>query len=253
MCGDACKSPAILVFILQAAWVLWIFSISIAKMVAFGMPGFIEHFTNWAWFAYGVFFLLTLQLFGFGCAESASAACFLPITAVAWFIAIAVSVLLFTDPEFITDLFDEMDPGLVINGNDLFHVYPVIALLFFAGLHQYVIWRGLRRWFAWTEGNSCWIGLIIFYQVLGAALAFVGLYFFVLAVFYGKTVNDVYGTDASIALGIFAFSVFSVLITGIPLLVLICCYDLIAPVEKPRPRPRRDPNVIDFGIYSVDS
>lgn len=254
MCGDVCKSPVLLVFVFQAAWVIWTFSVSIGKVAAFGMAAFIEHFTNWAWFAYGIFFLLTLSLFGLTCAESVTAACFLPLTAIAWFVAIAVSVLLFTDPDFITDLFDVMDPGLVINGNDLFHVYPVIALLFFAGLHQYVIWRGLRRCFVWARGSCFWTGLVIFYQVLGAALAFLGLYFLVLAVFYGKTVNDVYGTDASIGLGILAFAVVSLIVSGIPLLVLVCCFDLIAPLEKPRPlrRPLPSSDQVNFNIYSVE-
>lgn len=254
MCGDACKSPDFLIFVAQAAWAIWILSITVAKIAAFGMASFLEHFTNWAWLAYGIFFLASLRLAGYGCGESVAAACFFPLYSIAWFVAAAVSILLFTNPDFITDLFDVMDPGLVITGNDIFHVHTVIALLFYGFLNQLVIWRGLRRLFEWVGDNSCLCITIIVYQVVGGALLFAGLYFLVLAVAYEESVNDVYGTDVSVALGTLVYAVFCTIVSGVPLLVLTCCYGLMDEPLRKRPEyvptKRQRPYVINFDISS---
>jgi len=246
--------PAVLYLVLQVLWGLVIVSLAVAKINGFahGTSMFLEHFTNWSWALQGFFYLATVAFVvpatpgrccNVRCAGHVAALCFLPLNTVVWFVAIAVAVLLFTDPEFITDLFEAMGAGVVIVGNDVFHVLPVLALVLYAYLQTHFLYFSLYQWFvpAANLGDKtarcCAVTWLAVYEAFGGALLIALTYLLVLQVAYGKSINDVYGTDFSVPLGLAMFVAVSLLVSGVPLLIAACCYNLC--------RRRRYPAVLE--------
>jgi len=234
-----------------AATVLWVLALTVMTIdkiivVPDGFEGNISHLTNWSWNIATAFFALTLgfivpaasaSVCNVRCAGHVAAACFFPLNTLVWFVLAAVFYLLATDPEFITDLFEHMEPGIVMVLNDVFHVIPVIALMFYAFFHYHLIRVGVNRWCVAASrcGGRWGIALYTLYLTFGGALAVVLSYTFVLLLI-GKTANDVYGSPFPLAWALLFLIGVGVLFSGVPLLCLALCQR----ITKPSPFPAYD-------------
>lgn len=248
---------------MQLLLALTIHYLSLAKISMYGVPGFVKHFTNWAWQLQGWYYLLSVTVFrpppasptaccfNVRCAGNVAFWLFFPVNQIVWFVFAAVVLLLATDAEFITDLFASIAPGVVIIGNDVFHTYPVLFIVVYAGLFRRLLWYGLNRWLAPArERGCCLLGLAIAYQVTGGALLFAGAYFAVLAAAYhGTTVNAVYGTDISVLLGLLLYVAVGLVVNGVPLLMLSTCHGVLDRPDRPDVAERRayDPLFHGYG------
>jgi len=231
--GSRCN-PVFFYVAFQFLLALFILGAAVAKLAYYGSDGYWEHFTNWAWTLLAVFLFSTVFVVRscVRCAAGAAFFLFFPLNTIAWFVATTVAVLLLRDPEFITDLFEEIEPGLVIVGNDVFHVLPVFVLGAWAFLQSNLLWFALHRWVAPVArakagpGRCCGMFFIVLYQTIGGGLIFGALYLLVLEAAYGKTPGDVYGTDLSLVAGLGLFVAVGAVFTGIPLLFLACAYSV---------------------------
>jgi len=233
------------------AWLLIV--AALVKVVAYDMAQFFMHFTNWAWLYSAFFFLLVL---GFSrsaysektrerdarartenpvvelsseptargcchvqCAATVVAVLFFPLFAIVWFVSIAVFVLLLVNPAFITDVFMKLAPGVVMVANDVFHIVPVFAIVFFAFIHGHLIWFALNR--TCSRASPCGRFLYCNYATWCGAVTLFALYLLVLWVFYGMTANDVYGIDADIAYAFLSLAGVGILVNG---LVMWCAH-----------------------------
>lgn len=252
MCGPGpCRcNPCYVVAALGLTWALVILGSALAKFNGFeteeetGAEMFLEHWTNWVWLWQGLFYLATVPFIvpaapgrwcDVQCAGWIAGCCFLPLLAAVVFVAVAVLLLLMSDPEFITDLFAAMGAGVVIIGNDVFHWWPVLAITLFGAVHGHLIWYGLNRWFrplhAIDDATGRRIALCCatWYQVGGGLLLVAVVYLLVLWAAFGKTVGEVYGTELPVWLGLGLILTVALLVAGTPLLILVLCYGLWEP------------------------
>lgn len=224
-----------MIFAATLLWAIFLWVLAIEKMASpppLGLESYVKHFTNWSWTFAALFYVLVLPFIipsttcciNVRTSAAVVAWCFFPLNLIVWYVAAAVFVLLVKDPEFITDLFESMEPGIVMVWNDVFHVVPVIALLFFASINYYLLFFGLNRWFVSARGccGSGCVALGYFYQLIGGTLIVVAAYFITLAAL-GTSVNEVYGTDIPIGAGLAFLVLVALLVNGIPLLALGCC------------------------------
>lgn len=253
-------SPACTYFIFQLLWTLLLAIIALDKILFFGLHAYVIHFTNWSWTFNALFYASTLAFWvprasvtclNVRCAGHAAAACFFPLNAIVWFVAIAVFTLLLTDPEFITDLFDTIDEGVVIVGNDIFHMIPVLALVFFVSLQHHLLYYGLNAWFS---GASTALRVFLYlYEIFLGSLLVIAAYFITLAAL-GTSVNEVYGSDIPVGAGIAFFLLVALAVNGVPLLILSLCYNLNATPTYPQLLERRvyTTNYVLFGDVEPD-
>lgn len=227
----------------QIVWSLVILYAALAKLNVYGVPSFLKHVTNWAWVLQGIFYLVSATVFA-PSPQTTSSCCnvrcagnvvfwlFFPMNQIIWYVFVAVVMLLAIDPDFITDMFSTVAPGIVIIGNDVFHTWPVLAVALYVAAQHRLIWYGQNRWLAPAhEAGPCALFWALAYQVTGGALLFAGAYFAVLSGAYHTTVNDVYETEFPFAAGFLLFVAVGFIVNGIPLLMLVCCYGVL---ERPR-------------------
>lgn len=233
------------VVVATVAWVLVLIALALVKAgQASDVPKAIRldliHLTNWSWKLAIIFFSSTL-CFGTPANRPGRPAacctvnevscvvawCFFPLNAAVWFVAIAVFVLLLTNPAFITDIFMNISPGIVMVANDIFHIVPVIAVLFFVITHRWLLVVGVRRAYAATG----WFFLI--WNTVVAPFALVAPWYLAL-IAYGTTASAVYGTDLSEWLALAAFVVISIVANGTSLCVLASFYGVLRPSRTPR-------------------
>jgi len=239
---DLCRWRAF-IFIVQFAWALFLWWLAIEKCVLFGTYSYVSHLTNIGWTLESLLFTVTLSfilpptiaLCNVNTAAACMAACFFPVWLLAWFIAATVFLLLIKDPEFITDLFDSMEPGLVIVGNDLFHVVPLIALIFLGAVHFALISLGINRFFVGARRTcgTCGAVAVFVYLAFGGALAIIGAYC-ALTYALGTSPQERYGTDLPYGVGIGYFFSVAVLFNVVPLTALACCCGICRPSPTPR-------------------
>lgn len=130
---------------------------AVGKILEFGMDGHWEHFTNWAWTAYGIFYLLTLPapFVQTGLLRHDSAlgswtkfiivVAFVPLFGTASVVTVVVSVLLLTESEFLVALFEIIAPSLVMLGNDIFHFWPLLIHILFFIVYDKLIYFAHNR------------------------------------------------------------------------------------------------------------
>lgn len=127
--------------IVQLSWFAVMAFTAIAKIVESGVLAYISHFTNWSW---------TLQIFFYGATaagpfiilglirpdglvsyftQAVIVLLFFPLLGIVVTVMVVISVLLATNSPFLIDIFEQIPPGLVVLGNELFHSIPVLALI----------------------------------------------------------------------------------------------------------------------------
>jgi len=105
------------------------------------------------------------------------------------------------------------EPGVVIVANDIFHVVPVFAIVFFAFIHSNLIWFALNRTCA--RAGGCGRVLYGCYATWCGAVSFFVVYLLVLWFAYGRTVEDVYGAGLNVWYAIGGLLLVGVIVNGI--------------------------------------
>ena len=144
---------AALSFAAQAIYFFLMAAAAIAKIFEFGVHPYIMHYTNWSWtfqlLFYGTTLAATFVQQGFVHPHSALGSftrtiivlAFFPLLGVVVVVATLVWVLLGTNSPFITDIFDRVPAQIVIIGNDVFHVIPVLAIvIYFVVLRKIILY-----------------------------------------------------------------------------------------------------------------
>lgn len=191
----------------------WFFLISIAailKIVEGGFAAYFSHFTNWAW-TLGIFFFGSIAAAPFikvGLLRPNSilgiytllvlALLFFPLWGIAWTVLVVVSVLLITNSPFLLEFFANNPPGFVFIGNEIFHFWPVLALVITYIFIDKALFYALN-WFVLTLGianNPCTMVLFILSEV------YIGALFFLLLYNLAFNANDIYQTDIPFVYGL---------------------------------------------------
>lgn len=139
--------PRALLAALETALLFIVFlsmaGIEVAKILELGFAGHFTHFTNWAWSIETLFygFSLAAALIQYGLIDVNSAigrfTCtllvlfFFPVLGIVAIVAVVVFVLLGTNAQFLADLLTQLPPTIVMLGNDVFHMIPVIFILIY--------------------------------------------------------------------------------------------------------------------------
>lgn len=228
---QAC-SPARLCAYVTIAWVLFLIVFPVLKIVGFddGLRSFFIHFTNWAWVFGAIFFVATLGYClkkdcccNTKCSGYVVAVCFWALNGIVWFVMLAVFFLLLYNSTFIEKVIAEMKVGMVIVGNDVYHVIPVLALVFWSFAHWYLIvygtYLGYAKMQAWCCTRGCGRVTYCLYASFGGQLVLFGIYLFVLWCF-GTSVYEVYHVSVSCWYAVLGFVVVGLLVNGVPILLL---------------------------------
>ena len=211
------------VYAAQIGWAVFLLACTGVKLAQFSVSEFIVHFTNWSWVYQALFYSLSLLVASRGCYRvgvCCIAWLFLPLFAIIWAVAIGVQILLVYDDDFLESLLTEYDMGLITVGNDVYHMYPVIAGICYLFLNFPTIYYSL----AWCYGynsTSAWRVVVTLYQLFGGAVFVYGLYLIVLAGL-GTSIGEVYQTDIAWYTALLALIGVSLLVNGI-ILSCMCC------------------------------
>lgn len=233
----ACIRRALVFFLAQLLLVIALGLIMVAKIVEFGWFEYIRHFTNWSWTLQTLFYAITLLgIVAIDATALFVAAVFLPLTTIVFSVWIGSSVLLIRDPDFVTHFFDMWPAGVVMVGNDVVHVMPVLVLVFYAWLQGPLVRYGLRRtaYSALHVWGPMYFLLFCVWQVWGGALLAIGLY----RIFFDP--NEVYATTLPEAQALGLPLLVGFLVAGVPLIMLSLFHGLTDPLPTSL-RRRHDP------------
>jgi len=230
----------------QALFVLFLIAVVIFKFSreCCFIPYFI-HFTNWAWTLLLVFLLVDVVLFlnpdwvvyTFGWTFLV----FFLTHAVAWAVAIGVTVLLLVEDTFLANFTEEFGVGLVTVGNSVYHTWPLIAILLYAALHYPLLSRSVQRQ---TNATTPTWGHVLVISVGVASAAFLLFVAYLLTLqILNTTLQMVYSMHLPTSLAIGALLGITFLTTFILLVIFKFCgvrstyyqdelYDELTRVEK---------------------
>lgn len=207
-------------FAFQAFWVLLLTAAAVYKIVESGVASYVRHFTNWSWTLQIAFYALTLpypRQPNF--LAIVMLLLFVPVASIVWNVAILVFIMLADGPAFLPALFEVMQPGIVVLGNDLFHVVPLLALVFYYFLHRPLVRLALVRyyyfnnpWFGSQHDYVSFLSLFLLQVYVWPALP-VLLYM----VFFDP--HQVYDTTLSPAWGIGTYFLVNTLFIGLPVIL----------------------------------
>jgi len=217
---------AVVLAVAQTVLVIVMTAAAVGKIVEFGWHDFVRHFTNWAWTAQALFYGFTLPAaFRPGWAAAVVGVALLPLVTIVVTVWLGSSLLLVHDDGFVTDLFEMWPPGVVMVGNDVFHVLPVIVLLAYIFLQRHLVAYGLRRtgtgilygtgpiyFFAWTV-----------FQAVGAPLLVAAAY----RVFFDP--NTEYDTSLSETAAVGLLLIVGAAFSALPYALLCVFHGLLRP------------------------
>lgn len=235
---------------LQLIWATVLLTAALWKISTSGFHSYIEHFTNWAWTIEFIFYYLTFPsalVVGFkdrGWLRSLvvwSIAILLPVVwGIAWLVLLLVGLLLLTGAAFLQTILAALPLSIVIVGNEVYHLVPVIAILVYIAIHHKLVFYSLNQLFtrpAALEYAGIRYGLLIY--AAGGGVAVVALLY---RAFHDPKV--VYQSNLDEWLGVlFAFGVLA-LFSLTPLLVGMAYFDLFT--------YRRSPRWLEHGEYEDD-
>jgi hypothetical protein len=255
--GDLCSWRS-LIFFVQLLWTIFLWWLAAEKWALFGTYSYFSHLTNIGWTLEALLFTFTLPFFvssttllcNVQSAAACMALCFAPIWLLAWFIAATVYLLLVHDPEFITDLFETIEPGLVIVGNDLFHIIPLIALIFLGAVHFRLLYFGMNRMFTAASRRCGGFGLAVVgvYLAFGGTLIIIAFYC-LMTYLLGTSPQERYKTDLSYGAGVANFFAVALLFNIVPLVALCSCCNVCRPSRTPRYDEARAMSKLDDEIF----
>lgn len=194
-------------FFFLVLWPVFIWTLLIGKLVKSGAHDFIIHFTNWNWAMNAIFFTVRLvgrlphiishkesprnmiSLYANGCL-------FWITNGMAWLVFWLVLFMLGDNPWMLIEMATDLDLGIILDMERVFHVFPTLFLLIYWALHGDEIAWPLRvlvyRKSFDTFPSSAWAYFI--FNVLFGGLLVMAIYF---ACF---DMQSVYGIVTSISL-----------------------------------------------------
>ena len=225
---------AIMLASLQVMWATLMAAGAVLKIIEYGMHAYVRHYTNWSWtlqilFYYGSiatpFILAGLihpnSRLGYA-TQVVLVVGFLPLNGVVWSVMGLVSVLLGTNSPFLTNVFTELAPSIVMLGNDLYHVWPVIGILIFYIVYNKFVHFSINGVYAHGAilGNAWLLMLFLLYEAFVGSLASMAS--------YGLIFNpqEVYQTDVPIGVGVGVVLLILAGVSLVPLLVIVAIYNV---------------------------
>lgn len=215
---------ALLITFAQLGWATLMLAAAAFKIAESGVNSYVRHYTNWSWTLQLLFYyasapapLLVALRDRSGWRDAALAVVafgLLPLNGVVWVVASVVNVLLASGHSFIDSYFVEHAPSLVVLGNDVYHLFPLVALLL------YVVFNARIAFYAVNELLVAERRGFFLYLAYGGTLISLLTY---LALF---DPHEVYSTDLPFAFGgAFALLVLT-LVTALPLAVAVVYWRL---------------------------
>ena len=227
--------------IIQVVLVAIMMFAAIYKIATYGLVSFVIHLTNWSWLAQTVFYAATTLIplpEGTSFVSAVICICYAPLLALTTGILIAVSMLFWTEDEFVDQLTDEVSPGVIVVASDVFHAFPVILIFSWSAFHFSSIVYAFRIYasescslgseaccgsWAYRETScwrNCWIALFVLYELWG------GLFVFLIAYSLAVDPQEVYSAkDIGYGEGFAVFTLVAIGLVGVLLVMLFCCYD----------------------------
>jgi len=145
---------ALLITFAQLTWATLMLAAAVFKAAESGLGSYVRHYTNWSWTLQLLFYYASapapllvavrdrsrwrdaaLAVVAFGV---------LPLNGVVWLVASVVNVLLASGHSFIDQYFDQHAPSLVVLGNDVYHLFPLVALLLYFALNARIVFFALN-------------------------------------------------------------------------------------------------------------
>lgn len=220
--------------VLQLTWAVMMGLAAIFKIVEYGFYQYIRHYTNWSWTLQALFYFATMGapfiLVGlvspYGPIGRFTRAVivlgFLPLNGIVWSVLVLVSVLLGTKSPFLTDVFAQLDPAIVMLGNDLYHFWPTVVILIYYIVYNKVIHFAINALYAHQRLLESAFRLVVFiaYEAfLGTAISLVtyGLIF---------DPHEVYKSNLSTAEGATVVLITLCSVNLVPLLIVVAIYNV---------------------------
>jgi len=149
--------------VFQLLWIVFTVAAATEKIEHNTFHDYIRHFTNWSWSLQILFYALTWLGFLWPDFLYSVIVIFFFITwGTIWVVAILVQCLILTDSNFIMQYVRQYSAGLVIFGNDLYHLFPVVVILIFA----FVLKQEIHNAFRWAYADIREPGWLIALGVL---------------------------------------------------------------------------------------
>lgn len=143
----AWDSKYVWLIVIQILWIIFIVAAATEKIEHNTWGDYIRHFTNWSWTLQILFYSLTWLGFWYPDLLYAVLVVFFFVTwGTIWVVLTLVVALILTDAHFIMQYVKRYSAGVVIFGNDLYHVFPVIVILLFA----FALKQELHNAFRWA-------------------------------------------------------------------------------------------------------
>lgn len=153
-------------FLIQAGWAVVLLVLIVLKVIENGALSYVRYFTNWVLAFQALFYLATLPVplaqHGIIDRRTSSAAhfahsivalCFFPLNGILFTVQLVVTVLLGTNSPFLADFIDDLPLPIILIGNDLFHLWPIVIHLIFAIAYQPTIYKALAAWVPSRRGD----------------------------------------------------------------------------------------------------
>jgi hypothetical protein len=232
---------ALLFTILQVIWATWMAAAAMLKIIEYGMYQYVMHYTNWSWTLQIFFYFGSLAvpfiLAGLIHPESRLGQFtqlvviigFLPLNGVLWGVMVLVNALLGTNSPFLTNVFTQLTPSIVMLGNELFHVWPVLVILIYYIVYRKFIHYSYNSVYASCALLDCAWRLVIF-------LFYEGFFGTVLSAFTYGIIFDpciVYSSNLPISVGIGIGLVTLVFVNLVPLLIVVAIYNVGSRTKYP--------------------
>lgn len=215
---------ALLITFAQLGWATLMLAAAVFKIAESGVNSYVRHYTNWSWTLQLLFYYasapapLLVALRKHGAWRNVTLAvvafAFLPLNGVVWVVASVVNLLLASGHSFIDEYFEQHAPSLVVLGNDVYHLFPLVALLLYLVFNARVVFFALNQLLAGERRG------FFLYLAYGGTLISLLTY---LALF---DPHVVYSTDLPFAAGgLFALLVLT-LVNAIPLAIAVLYWRL---------------------------
>lgn len=184
------------------------------KIIAFGGRAYAVHWTNWGWTALSLFISTTSvqQVYTSKWMFVWLLAVYFPFRCMWWMIFIAVNVLFLTGSDLLDVMATEYELGLIVFGNDVIHVWPVVADICFLACNYSFVFTAFN-WAHRRLRHPLERMLFVVYELFGGATVVFGGYAAVL-VALGTNLQTVYYTLFSELIGVLGVIACGVAVNG---------------------------------------
>ena len=215
------RMRSLLLFIIWEAVGLTLLTSIGLKLNAFGTAAYAKHWTNWGWTALGLFvtFVAWLQIKVSDVGLAILLAVYFPFRAVWWMIFFGVNVLFLSGSDLLDVMATQYDLGLIIFGNDVIHVWPILVEIAFLAVYYPFVFTAFQKARRYLPGNFLWV-VFLTYQLVGGTIILFATYAGVLRLM-GTNLATVYYTIFTEPIAMLGVIGTGVLVNGVLLLYLL--------------------------------